>query len=158
MATSPAPSQSAGVRIDPQLIYLIPLIVGLPIGRWRPLPIVPAWLGTPLGVALIVLGIAVLAAAVRLFKSGRTSIQPWEPSTALLTSGLYRFSRNPIYLGYTLLYLGAACWLNSAWPFLLLPVVFGAMHRLVIAREERYLESRFGSEYLAFKRRVRRWL
>ncbi|MFI5210728.1 MAG: methyltransferase family protein, partial [Gemmatimonadales bacterium] len=69
-----------------------------------------------------------------------------------------RFSRNPMYVGMTLLYLGIALWANSLWPLLLLPAVLVVMRRGVIAREEAYLERRFGDEYRSYRARVRRWL
>lgn len=159
MNPSPPPaSHSAGVRVDPQLLYAIPLAVGLLIDRWHPLRIVPPPLAVPVGIASLVVGVAVCYAAARRLRAARTTLQPWEPTTTLVTDGPFRRSRNPIYVGYTLLYLGVAVWVNSAWPLALWPVVLWLMHRLVIAREEAYLGGRFGETYRAYKRRVRRWL
>jgi protein-S-isoprenylcysteine O-methyltransferase Ste14 len=155
---SPSSPSNAGVRIDPQLIYTVPLIAGLWLNRWHPLPLLPAPFATPVGVTLVVLGLAfVLPAAWRFARAG-TSPQPWRPSTALVTEGPYRISRNPIYLGYTLLYLGVMFWVDTVWPLFVLPLVLWMMYRTVIAREEVYLESRFGDAYRAYRRRVRRWL
>lgn len=154
----PSPSPSAGVRIDPQLIYAIPLAVGLLVERWFPTRATPDRLAVPLGIGCVALGVAVAFAAVHRFRSASTTLQPWEPTTALVTGGPFRFSRNPIYLGYTLLYLGVGFWVNSLWPLLLLPGVLWLMHRLVIHREEAYLEHQFGEGYLAYRRSVRRWL
>lgn len=104
------------------------------------------------------MAVAVGVAAVGRFRSAGTSLQPWEPTSTLITDGPFRFSRNPIYIGYTLLYLGVAFWVNSVWPLGLLPLVLWLMHRVVITREEAYLEGRFGDVYRAYRRRVRRWL
>ena len=77
---------------------------------------------------------------------------------AIIQSGPFRISRNPVYLADTLCYVGVAILLNTAWPLLFLPVVLLVMHRGVILREERYLEQKFGDEYNSYKMRVRRWL
>ena len=151
-------SESAGVRIDPQLIYAIPLGLSLLFGRWYPIHIVPPQLAAPIGIALLICGVALAASAVRRFRFANTSLQPWEPSSSLITDGPFQFSRNPVYLAYTLVYLGIGVWVNSVWPVALLPLVIGLMHSLVIRREESYLESRFGDVYLSYKQRVRRWL
>lgn len=104
------------------------------------------------------LGVAVALAAVRALRAARTTLQPWESTTTLVTSGPFRFSRNPIYVSYTLVYLGVTFSVNSVWPLVLLPLVIGLMVRMVIGREERYLEARFGDAYRDFRGRVRRWL
>ena len=154
----PSPPQSAGVRVDPQLIYAIPLAGGLLLDRWHPVRSIPPLLAAPIGIASLVIGVTVCLAAVRRFRSARTSLQPWEPTTALVTDGPFRLSRNPVYVGYTLLYLGVGFWVNSVWPLVLLPLVLWLMYRVVISREEAYLEHRFGEAYRAYKHRVRRWL
>ncbi len=152
------PPLSAGVRLDPQLIYAIPLAVALALRRWVRLDLLPGGFAAPVGIATIALGVAVAGAAVRRFRAARTTLQPWESTAALVTEGPFRFSRNPIYVGYTLLYLGIGFWMNSAWSLVLLPLVLAAMHRLVIVKEEAYLESRFGEAYETYRRRVRRWI
>jgi protein-S-isoprenylcysteine O-methyltransferase Ste14 len=96
--------------------------------------------------------------AILAFRRAGTSPNPWRPTTAMVTGGPYRLSRNPMYLGFTLLYLGAACWANSLWLLLFLPVILALMQQLVILREERYLERRFGAEYVGYRNRVRRWI
>ena len=79
-------------------------------------------------------------------------------TTAIVRTGPYRFSRNPIYLAFSILQLGVACWVNSAWLIATLLAAVGLMASVVIPREERYLARRFGAEYLDYKRSVRRWL
>ena len=83
---------------------------------------------------------------------------PMKPTTALVTSGPYRVTRNPMYVGMAFLYAGLALSLGVIWALALLPAVLLMVDRLVIAREERYLEAKFGEEYRDYKRRVRRWL
>lgn len=145
------------VIAPPPLLYLGPLLLGLAANHWWPWATVPApwrWIaaGLCLGVSVV------MVAALLAFRRARTRPEPWKPTTALVVSGPYRFSRNPMYLGFTLIYAGVALLANSAWPFVLLPVVVLVMQRFVIYREERYLERIFGDEYRAYCAKVRRWL
>jgi protein-S-isoprenylcysteine O-methyltransferase Ste14 len=88
----------------------------------------------------------------------KTTLNPAGPASTLVTGGPFRFTRNPIYLGDTLMYLGLALLFGRRGPLLLLPGVLAALDRGVIRREERYLERRFGRQYRAYRARVRRWL
>lgn len=151
---------SAGVIAHPPVIYAAALALGLGADWLLALPALPlpGAIGTPLALAAGLAGIALLfAAALRFIKAG-TNIPTHLPTTALVTDGLYRFSRNPIYLGLTLIYLALALGLASLASLALLPVVLAIMQVGVIQREERYLESKFGEPYRHYKARVRRWL
>ena len=152
---------TAGVVTHPPFIYLGGLLLGGGADWLLGLPPLPylagreaVWLGAALGVA----GCAILLTAARRFLKAGTNIPTHRPSTALVTDGLYRYSRNPIYIGLTLFYLGIAVGLASLGALLLLPVVLLVMEVGVIRREERYLERRFGAAYRDYKARVRRWL
>ena len=149
--------QTAGVVAPPPLLYAVPLVIGLLLQHWYPLPILSPGRGTILGIVLV-LGGLVGAPAITAFRRADTSPKPWVPSTALVTSGPYRFTRNPMYLGFTLMYLGVAVWANAAWPLLFLPIVLIAMHYGVILREEAYMAGRFGVDYEQYRARVRRWV
>ena len=92
------------------------------------------------------------------FFRDRTTVIPNRPANALVFTGPYRYTRNPMYVALALLTAGMGLWLNTWWVFLLLVPVVVAIDRFVIAREEAYLRRRFGSEYDAFARRVRRWV
>jgi protein-S-isoprenylcysteine O-methyltransferase Ste14 len=92
------------------------------------------------------------------FRRARTSMVPMKPSSALVTTGPYRFTRNPMYLGMAFLYVALAFALGLVWPLILLPVVIAAVDRLVIAIEEAYLVRRFGQPYCDYMTRARRWL
>ena len=83
---------------------------------------------------------------------------PFNPSTRIVAHGLYRFTRNPMYIGFALWTLGLAILVDSAWMLLAGPIGLVLIDRIVITREERYLERKFGKEYLNYKRRVRRWI
>ena len=146
-----------GIMAPPPLIYAAIFGAGLLIEHRFPRPVLPAPWAHRLGVVLVALGLLGIAAVIAFRRAG-TSPNPWKPTSQLVTGGIYRLSRNPMYVGFTLWYLGAACWRNSLWPFLLLPIVLFIMHYGVIIREERYLERRFGDEYRRYTAQVRRWL
>lgn len=146
-----------GLPFPPPVLYAVPLALGLLLQRRVPAAFLPRPLAMPLGILFLVLGMVGFA-AIAAFRRARTSPNPWRPTTAIVTDGPYRFTRNPMYLGFTLLYLGTTCWVNSLWPLLVLPVILILMQRMVIEREERYLETRFGEEYRSYRSRVRRWI
>jgi len=148
---------TAGVLAPPPLIYLAGLVVGLGLHWWRPVPAVSSALAMPLGLGAILLGMVALPAVLAFHRAG-TRPEPWKPSTALVTSGPYRFSRNPMYVGFTLGYLGLGFWVNSLWILVLVVPVLGVMQVGVVRREEAYLTRRFGAAYREYQRRVRRWL
>lgn len=156
MPDAPRPA-TAGVIAPPPLIYGVPLLMGLLLDRWVPWPLVAERLTLPLGLVLVTLGFVALP-AILAFRVARTHPEPWKPTKALVTVGPYRYSRNPMYVGMALLYLGTAIWQNTVWPLLALPAVIAVIHVGVIRREERYLEALFGEDYRAYRERVRRWL
>jgi protein-S-isoprenylcysteine O-methyltransferase Ste14 len=147
-----------GVIAPPPLIYAAALVVGLGVGYLAPTAFLPRSLAY--GLAAVLIGVAV---GLRLWGGwvmGRagTSIRPTVPTTALVTTGPFRFSRNPLYLAVTLAYLGIAIAAQSLWALALLLVVLPVMQRGVIDREERYLERRFGADFVRYKECVRRWI
>ena len=111
-----------------------------------------------LGVAAIVVGLGLAYSGIATFARARTPILPVKPARLLVLTGPYRFTRNPMYLGLTTVYFGAALVLNMAWALVLLPVVLGVLTVFVIEREERYLLSAFGGGYEHYRQRVRRWI
>lgn len=146
-----------GIVAPPPLLYAGGLLLGLAAQRVRPQRLVAYTLARPLGAAFLACGLIGFAGMWAFLRAG-TSPSPYRPSTSLVVSGPYRFTRNPMYLGFTLLYLGVTFWVNSLWPVLLLPLVIVLMQRGVIQREEAYLERRFGEEYRQYRASVRRWL
>ncbi|HJQ60391.1 MAG TPA: isoprenylcysteine carboxylmethyltransferase family protein [Vineibacter sp.] len=156
------PRDRSNVIIRPPLLFLIALAIGLLADRWVvPLDLVPGlrwWPRQWLGGALILAGMAVVVDCTRRFRRAGTPVPTSQPTLAVVDGGLYRFSRNPIYLGLSVIHLGVAVADNNAWlPPLLLPVLL-VLRYGVIAREEAYLERKFGPAYAAYKARVRRWL
>lgn len=153
----PAPDRP-GVVAPPPLIYLIPFLLGVWLQGQRPLSLGLGEPGVWLGWLLVGAGCLGFALALAALWRAGTSVNPYKASSAVAAAGIYRFTRNPIYLADTLLYLGAALVYGSGWPLLLLPLALVVVQQGVIAREERYLEGKFGADYLAYKNRVRRWL
>ncbi len=131
------------------LSWLVPLGPGLGAANLRALGA---------GGALAIAGLALGLFSIREFKQAGTSVVPGEPSTMLIERGPYRYSRNPIYIGMTVLYFGLAVMLTSAWMLLLLIPVLIILKRGVVEREEAYLTAKFGDAYRQFQARVPRWL
>jgi protein-S-isoprenylcysteine O-methyltransferase Ste14 len=147
-----------GVIAPPPLIYAGALTIGLLANRLYPVSFLPRDLTRMLGWPLIVGGLLIGSLSFREMKRAGTNVDPREPTTAIVTEGPYRFTRNPLYLCLTLVYAGISALANALWAILLLPLVLAVMRRGVIEREERYLERKFGDEYLNYKARVRRWI
>ena len=156
------------VAVPPPLIYFAFLGLGWALDRYGVQIGLPAGedmslgLGTELrrgfALALILGGLLLDGMAAGLFRRLGTAVEPWKPSTVLATGGLYRFSRNPIYVGFAITYVGLAVGMNSPITLLLLIPCLLVVDRFVIQREEAYLAAKFGAEYDAYRNRVRRWL
>jgi protein-S-isoprenylcysteine O-methyltransferase Ste14 len=152
---------SAGVLFPPPLLFALPLAGGVWLNARAPWPLAVEHRDAALaiGIGAIVAGVAIALAAVLTFNRRGTTVLPaLRPTTAIVATGPYRFTRNPMYVGMALGYLGISAGLNTVWPLLFLPVVLLMVDRLVIRREERYLAAKFGAEYYEYRRRVRRWL
>ncbi len=150
-----------GVIAPPPFIYLGGLALGLLLQRLVPLKYLPRpsrGIGLTVGSTCISIALAVGVSGFRQMNNAHTNINPTHPATTIVTGGPFRFTRNPLYLGMTLLYIGITFLVNSLWLILILPAVLGLMTFGVIEREERYLERKFGTQYLAYKQRVRRWV
>ena len=151
---------TAGVVAPPPIIYLGGVIAGLILNYFFPAQIVflPQTVKIAVGIIFIIIAAVLVVAAFRAFAAAKTNVEPWKPTTAIVSGSVYGFSRNPIYLAMTLLYAGAALLLDSFWVLLFaIPVLF-LINFGVIAREEKYLTAKFGAEYLDYKKCVRRWL
>ena len=151
-------SDTAGVIARPPLVYLTALVIGLVAGTLVPTPFLPRALGYPLGAVLVVIALGLFGSGIRTMGRAGTPVRTSDPTTALVTTGPFRFTRNPVYLSFTLCYAGIALAARSLWALLLLPVVLVVIQYGVIYREERYLERRFGVDYVQYRERVRRWI
>ena len=162
MAQRPAGRDAAGGHPAATFLYLGCLLLGFALDRLLPLaPYVSGGHAASVrwqAVALILIGVAIVAAGVRNFSRADTPVPSNQPVRALVTTGIHGWSRNPIYVGMLLLYAGIGTAARSPWVLILaLPLVI-VLRYGVIAREETYLERRFGDAYRDYKARVRRWL
>jgi protein-S-isoprenylcysteine O-methyltransferase Ste14 len=148
----------SGVIAPPPLIFLAGLAVGFGLEALLPGSSIPDALAWILGGALLLAGLGLLFSFERAFTQQKTPANPWRPTTAIATDGPYRLTRNPAYVGMALVYVGIALLSQALWVLVPLPLVLAIIDRGVIAREERYLERKFGREYLDYKHRVRRWV
>jgi protein-S-isoprenylcysteine O-methyltransferase Ste14 len=147
-----------GVVAPPPLIYAGALVIGLLANALYPVAFLPRTVARVSGLPLIFGGLAIGLLGFHEMRRAETNVDPYKPATAIVTEGPYRFTRNPLYVGMTLMYSGITALFNALPAALLLPIVLAVMQRGVIAREERYLEGKFGEEYLDYKARVRRWI
>src|SRR4051812_18020495 len=155
MATQP---DNSGVRFPPPLLYIVGLLVGWLLERRYPLASLPRNLSLVSGIVLILAGLLVTRAAARGMWAAKTSMIPIRPTKAIVSDGVYRFTRNPMYVSMVVMYVGIALLIRAPWALVLLPLVVFAVDRLVIAKEERYLRGKFGETYTNYCSRVRRWI
>jgi len=148
---------TAGVIAPPPVIYLAFLGLGLGFEWLMPGAELPGWVQW-IGAAVIIAGVALMISFESAFKRVGTDANPYRPSTALATDGPYGFSRNPAYLGMAITYVGITLAAEAPWALLMLAPATLVIQYGVIAREERYLERRFGEDYVAYKRTTRRWV
>lgn len=144
--------------VRPPFVYLGSIALGLALHLLWPVRLIPTSVSTPLGAMVTLLAVALFVSAVRTFRAAGTPVPGNRPTTTIVRSGPYRFSRNPIYLAFSLLQLGLSFWVNSIALLITLIPAVALMSFVVIPREERYLEARFPSEYLPYRASVRRWL
>ena len=147
-----------GVRFPPPLLYALAVIGGSVLNRLWPLPVGQSVFIKALASALTFASLALAVSSIGNFRRSRTSILPVRPATALVIAGPYRFTRNPMYVGMAALTVALALFLDTWWVIVLLVPVLLVVRLFVIAPEERYLRRRFGADYVAYMRRVRRWL
>ncbi len=147
-----------GVVAPPPLVYALSLAVGLLLHRLFPVKVLPRAVARPLGRTSAILSCVLALSALFQMRRAGTSVDPRQSVSVLVTGGPFRLTRNPLYLSFTLLYAGIALLVNSLWALLFLPGALIVIRRGVIDREERYLERKFGEQYLGYKARVRRWI
>lgn len=155
-------SRGPGVRIPPPLLYVIPMLTGFIVQRIVPIGIVtgvrPAHTLRLVGWAELCIGVALNVWAASTFHRLQTTVIPTRPARTLAEEGPYRLTRNPMYLGFAIIYLGVTFVANAFWPLLFLPEAMVLVYLFAIRREERYLGREFGDAYAAYRARVRRWI
>jgi protein-S-isoprenylcysteine O-methyltransferase Ste14 len=148
----------ADVAVVPPALVAGSVLLGFVLQKVAPNPVLPKRVRRGLGLALTVSALAVAFSALRALRKAHTPFDVREPTTAVVTTGIYAYTRNPLYLAMMMLYLGIGSLRNSRWHWLLALPTAVALQVAVIAREEAYLERKFGAEYLDYKARVRRWI
>ena len=155
-------SRGPNVRIPPPLFFAMPMLTGFIVQHFVPTHIVtgayPASTLRRVGVAEIVIALALMAWAMSTFVRFRTPIIPVRPARTLVNEGPFKLTRNPMYVGFTVLYLGITFFANALWPLVFLPEAIVLTYLLAIKPEEAYLTREFGDAYRDYCARVRRWI
>jgi protein-S-isoprenylcysteine O-methyltransferase Ste14 len=148
----------ARVIMPPPLLYIGALAIGVGLHAIHPVRVMPPHMAPVAGGIACVLSLALGGTGLWALRRAGTSQNPRRPTTALVVSGPFRISRNPLYLSLLCLYVGIALFVNGLWLFLLAIPLVAVLRLGIIAPEERYLERKFGDEYRRYRSRVRRWL
>ena len=146
------------VKIIPPLVYLAGIVIGFLASTWMPTKVVPNSVAWTVGGILIFCGAVLAGSAILKFRDAGTTVRPDRGASTLVIAGPYKITRNPMYLGLALVYLGMTIADQSIWALILLPVVLAVIQRRAIEPEEAFLERRFGANYIGYKEKVRRWL
>ena len=154
-------SDAARVRFPPPLVYALSLGAGWLVETFAftlgvPMPS-EMWRFTTAAVPGAA-GLAMLAYAAGLFVRSGQNPEPWKTTPSMVVSGIYRWTRNPMYVGMALVQVGIGIWLNNLWMVLLTAASLWCVYRIAVMPEEAYLEEKFGDEYRRYKQAVRRWL
>ena len=158
---APAPSGASSRFVWPPVIYGTATVTAALLTWFVPLSLLaPAGetVARFAGIVLVLGGILLVLGAVRLFRRAGTPVAPIEPTSALVSDGIYRWTRNPMYLGLSLILLGLAVATGSLWFLISLVLAVYGVTKLAIEKEEAYLAGKFGAAYLDYKSRVRRWM
>jgi protein-S-isoprenylcysteine O-methyltransferase Ste14 len=151
-------SDTPGVVVHPPIVFAATVLAAVGLDALRRGSFAPPDLAAPLGIAIVAVSLVWFVVCVREFRRTGTAIRPDEPTTVLIRTGPYTRSRNPVYASMVLLQAGLAVWTDNAWMLGTLVPAVAVIRWGVIAREESYLERKFGEDYLEYCRRVRRWL
>jgi len=146
----------SGAFIPPPLIYIAGFLMGVALDKIYPLPL-PDALFYP-GIVMVAVSFIFAVVTIREFTMAKTTFKVNETATRLITTGPFSVSRNPLFLGSIIAYIGVAMLMRTFFPILLLPLTVLVVIKGVIEREEDYLEAKFGDNYHSYKRRTRRWL
>jgi protein-S-isoprenylcysteine O-methyltransferase Ste14 len=157
-AELPSREDRLGIATAPPVVFGLPVFAALLLEWLIPTQFVHGLARWTVGASIFVAGLALNLGGALTQKRAGTSPIPFKPTARIVSHGLYRFTRNPMYIGFGLWTLGIAILMDSVWVLLAVPIGLILTDLIVIRREEHYLERKFGEEYLKYKRRVRRWL
>ena len=148
----------AGVIIFPPLLYLLVLTTGILVSYFFPHHFIDFSIALPMGIFITVLGITTLILAASLFRKNKNPVNPSGSTQLIICSGIYKYTRNPMYLSLTIIFIGISTISNAWFSFVLLLPLLMVCQKGIIEREERYLTRKFGNEYLVYLSKVRRWI
>jgi len=153
-------SKGPGVYVPPPLFYVITFIAAVLIQGKIPLSDVQFQLRITKigGITLLIIALFFLVRSLRQFFLSKNTIILIKPASSLQTTGVYKISRNPMYVGLAIVYLGITCLIGNWWNIILFPLLLLIVQEYIIKREEKYLELEFGQDYEEYTRKVRRWL
>ena len=151
-------SDKAGVLMFPPLLYLLVLATGILISYFFPKQLIGFSIALPMGIIISMAGIASLIFAAHLFRKNKNPVNPSGSTQLIISNGIYKYTRNPMYLSLTIIYTGISIITNAWFSFVLLFPLLIVVQKGIIEREEKYLTRKFGDEYLAYKGKVRRWI
>ena len=149
---------NTSLMVHPPIVALIFIVVAYFLGRFIPLPFTAPAILRYIGLALTIIGFLLGIGAFIEFNKAQTTLDPHGSTRQLVTSGIYRFTRNPIYLGFLLMVIGLPLYFGFYWGIVLAPIYIFLMNHLVIQHEEAYLKKKFGDIYTTYISRVRRWV
>jgi protein-S-isoprenylcysteine O-methyltransferase Ste14 len=151
-------ADNPGVIVRPPLLYGVALIVVFVLRWFWPVPIVDHTVVVWLGLVLVVFGVGIAIWGRGAMQAAGTNVDPCRPTTAIVNSGPFRFSRNPLYMALMLMFFGLSLALNTWWGIVVLVPLVIVMHYGVVLREERYLNQKFGVSYQQYRSKVRRYI
>jgi protein-S-isoprenylcysteine O-methyltransferase Ste14 len=150
--------RGATVKFPPPLLFLIWMLAGFITHWFWPMDIATSPALTYIGIAVILVGLVIFVLAARTLKSAKTNVEPWKPTTSIVSTGIFAYSRNPIYLGFCIVAIGVGILLNSFWVLFSFVPAAAMVYFMAIRKEEAYLEKKFAEDYTGYRSRVRRWL
>jgi protein-S-isoprenylcysteine O-methyltransferase Ste14 len=148
----------AGVLIFPPLLYLLVLATGIVVSYFFPHHFIDFSIALTMGIIITALGITSLILAATLFRKNKNPVNPSGSTQLIICSGIYKYTRNPMYLGLTTIFIGISTITNAWFSFILLFPLLMVCQKGIIEREEKYLTRKFGNEYLDYQSKVRRWI
>jgi protein-S-isoprenylcysteine O-methyltransferase Ste14 len=158
MTSSQSDERGAKVHFPPPLVFAGFALLGVGLDYIAPIPFFTSVWMRVLGIAVLLGGLALMIAAVREFRRTGQDPKPWKPSPELVLQGPYLFTRNPMYVGFTIVQIGLGIALGYLWISLLAPAALLVVHFIAVVPEEKYLEEKFTDSYREYRRRVRRYM
>jgi len=149
---------SAHILAAPPFFFIVQLLVGAIVEYFVPTSLLPTFFSIIVGLLFSWASLPFIILSLKSFYKAKTSFDARKTTTTLVTTSIYKISRNPAYLSLVFFYIGLSFIINSIWILILILPAIYSVQKFCIEREEKYLESKFGSQYLNYKKQVRRWL